>query len=107
MRGADRICDEELWQGTAKSSVGHLSQILWAQAKDEGLKVAINWQDADSSSAKGFLYSFPNEQESKVMLCGGHVGRAHGKRLEELKTCLHLVKGSSPYTNHTFLQLNQ
>ena len=52
---------------------------------NEGLKVAINWQDADSSSAKGFRYSFSNEQESKVMLCGGHVGRAHGKRLEELK----------------------
>ena len=86
MRGADRICDEELWKGTAKAAEGHLSQKLWAKAKEEGLKVAINWQDADSSSAKGFRYSFSNEQESKVMLCGGHVGRAHGKRLEELKT---------------------
>ena len=26
MRGADRICDEDLWQGTAKSAEGHLSQ---------------------------------------------------------------------------------
>ena len=85
MRGADRICDEELWQGTAKSAEGHLSQKLWAQAKEEGLKVEINWQDVDSSSAKGFRYSFPSEQESRVMLCGGHVGRAHGKKLEELK----------------------
>ena len=48
MRGADRICDEDLWQGTAKSAEGHLSQQLWAQAKEEGLKVEINWQDADS-----------------------------------------------------------
>ncbi|XP_068705034.1 uncharacterized protein [Montipora foliosa] len=85
MRGADRICDEDLWQGTAKSAEGHLSQKLWAQAKEEGLNVAINWQDADSSSAKGFRYSFSNEQESRVMLCGGHVGRAHGKKLEDLK----------------------
>ena len=85
MRGADRICDEDLWQGTAKSAEGHLSQHLWAQAKEQGLKVEINWQDADSSSAKGFRYSFSNEQESRVMLCGGHVGRAHGKKLEELK----------------------
>ena len=28
MRDADRICDEELWQGAAKSSEGYLSQIL-------------------------------------------------------------------------------
>ena len=33
MRGTDRICDEELWEGTAKSVEGHLSQILWAKAK--------------------------------------------------------------------------
>ena len=93
MRDADRICDEELWQGAAKSSEGYLSQILWATAKDQGLKVGINWHDADSSSAKGFRYSFPNEQESKVMLCGSHVGRAHGKRLEELKTMSSLSEG--------------
>ena len=33
MRGADTICDEELWQGTAKSAEGHLSEVLWAKAK--------------------------------------------------------------------------
>ena len=86
MRGADTICDEELWQGTAKSAEGHLSEVLWAKAKEEGLKVEVNWQDADSSSAKGFRQSFSNEQESRIMLCGGHVGRAHGKKLDELKT---------------------
>lgn len=85
MRGADRICDEDLWEGTATSAEGHLSQKLWVQAKEEGMKVEINWQDADSSSAKGFRYSFSNEQESRVMLCGGHVGLAHGKEMEEIK----------------------
>ena len=105
MPGADRICDEELWKGTAKAAEGHLSQNLWAKAKEEGLKVAINWQDADSTSAKGFRYSFSNEQESKVTLCGGHVGRAHGKRLEDLKTissftptCFTLHKAEFPAT---------
>ena len=49
------------------------------------MKVEINWQDADSSSAKGFRYSFSNEQESGVMLCRGDVGRARGKKLEEIK----------------------
>ena len=63
-----------------------MAQILWAKAKEEGLRVEVNWQDADSSSSKGFRYSYSNEQESKVMLCGRHVGRAHGKKLQELKT---------------------
>ena len=76
MRGADNICDDELWKGTAKTAEGHLAQVLWAKAKDEELVAEVNWQDADSSSAKGFRYSFPNQLQSKVMLCGGHVGRA-------------------------------
>ena len=85
MRKGDTVCDEELWQGTAKSAEGHLSEVLWAKAKEEGLKVEVSWQDADSSSAKGFRQSYSNEQESRIMLCGGHVGRAHGKKLEELQ----------------------
>ena len=80
------ICDEELWQGTAQSAEGHLSGVLWAKAKEEGLKVEVNRLDADSSSAKGFRQSYSNEQESKIILCGGNVGRAHWKKLEELKT---------------------
>ncbi|CAH3019398.1 unnamed protein product [Porites evermanni] len=86
MRGADQICNEELWQGTSKAGEGHLAQVLWAKVKDEGFQVEVNWQDADSSSAKGFWYSFENEQDSRIMLCGGHVGRAHGKKLAELQT---------------------
>ena len=86
MRGAGNICDEDLWEGPAKAVEGHLRQKLPAKAYEEGLKVAINWQDADASSAKGFRYSFSIEQESKIMLCGGHVGRAHGKRLDDLKS---------------------
>lgn len=93
MRGADNICNEELWQGTSKAAEGHLAQVLWGKAKEEGLKVEVNWQDADSSSAKGFRYSFSDEQESKIMLCGGHVGRAHGKKLQELQTKSSFSKG--------------
>ena len=107
MRGADRICDEELWEGTAKSAEGHLSQVLWAKAKEEDLKIEVNWQDADSSSAKGFRYSFSNEQESKIMLCGGHVGRAHGKRWRTLKNCHHFPQHILPCTNQNFLQFNR
>ena len=102
MRGADRICDDELWKGTAKAAEGNLSQKIWAKAKEEGLKVAINWQDADSSSAKGFRYSFSHKHESKVM-CGGHVG----KGWRNLKVCHPLLQHILPCTNQNFLQLNQ
>jgi len=93
MRGANRICNEKLWQETAKAAEGHLAQLLWAKAKEEVLKVEVNWQDADSSSAKGFQYSFANEQESRIMLCGGHVGRAHGKKLQELQKMTSFTSG--------------
>ena len=86
MTGAETICNEEFWQGTAEAADGHLSEVLWAMAKDEGLNVEVNWQDADSCSARRFCQSCSNEQESKIMLCRDHVGRAQGKKLEELKT---------------------
>ena len=37
------------------------------------------------------------------MLCGGHVGRVHGKRLEELKG----MSPTLPSTSHNFLLFNQ
>lgn len=42
MRGADQICNEELWQGTSKAGEGHLAQVLWAKAKDEGFQVELD-----------------------------------------------------------------
>jgi hypothetical protein len=86
MRGADNICGEELWQGTENVAEGHLAQIIWAKVKEEGLKVEVKWQDADASSATGFRYSFPNESDFKIMLCGGHVGRQDAD-----SSCLHLA----------------
>ena len=38
MRGADTICNEELWEGTSKAAEGHLAQVLWAKAKEKGFK---------------------------------------------------------------------
>ena len=43
------------------------------------MDVAIHWQDADSSSAKAVREIFPT---AEIMLCGGHVGRAHRKTPE-------------------------
>jgi len=67
------------------------------------MNVEVNWQDADLSSAKGFRYSYNNEQQSKIMLCGGHVGWAHGKKVQELQNMtsfssdfFNLYKGDFP-----------
>ena len=81
MRGSNNICDSDLWEGTSKAAEGHLAEVCFTKAKEEGMVVAINWQDADSSSAKSFRYVFPDNSLSRVMLCGGHVGRAHGNNL--------------------------
>ena len=44
------------------------------------MDVTIQWQDADSSSAKAVREIFP---KAEIMLCGGHSGRAHRKILEK------------------------
>ena len=86
MRGCDSIIDEELYLGTAKSAEGYLAGTLFQQACDEGCKIEINWQDQDSSSEKSFHCVFGPQTSARVMKCGGHVGRAHGHALKDLKT---------------------
>lgn len=83
MRGSDDIVDEPLYPGTSKSAEGHMASLLFQRASDEGVNVYVNWQDSDSSSAKAVKDVYPNAQ---IMHCAGHVGRAHGNRLAELKT---------------------
>ena len=55
--------------------------MLLQTAKDEGINIAIHWQDADSSSIKSVNEIFP---EAVLMICGGHAGRAHLKQLQKL-----------------------
>lgn len=85
MRGSNNICDAELWKGTSKAAEGHLAHVLFRKAKEEGMVVARHWQDVDSSSAKSFCHIFPDGALSQVMLCGDHVGQAHGNNLKEYK----------------------
>jgi len=70
-----------LYEGTAKGAEGHAASIAFGKAKDEGMHIEVQWQDGDSSAAKSFTQHYP---DSQVMLCGGHVARAHTKRLGEL-----------------------
>ena len=81
MRGADK---DKLYHGTSKGAEGFAASIAFKAAKEEGMHIEVQWQDGDSSSAKSFREHYSDEERSKVMLCGGHVARAHTKQLTEL-----------------------
>ena len=83
MRGKG-VGESQLYCGTAKGAEGHAANIAFSQAKQEGMHIEVQWQDGDSSSAKSFRQHFPDEEKSQVILCGGHVARAHTKRLGDL-----------------------
>ena len=51
-KGRDKIVEGDLYLGTSKSAEGYAARITFQRAKEEGMDVAIHWQDADSSSAK-------------------------------------------------------
>ena len=53
---------------------------LSKKAKEEGINIAIHWQDADSSS-NAMTEHFP---DAEIMICCGHAGKAHKKQLEKL-----------------------
>lgn len=80
MKGSDDVVEEDLYEGTAKSMEGVLAGECYGQAKEEGCKVEVVWQDGDSSSSKSVLDHYP---DGKVYKCGGHVGRAYTNNLKE------------------------
>lgn len=86
MRGADSIIEDNLYEGTAKSAEGYLAAVLFQKAREEGCKILTNWQDQDSSSEKSFREVFGEGTSARVMKCGGHIGRAHGHALKDLKS---------------------
>ena len=78
-KGRDDIIKEELYQGTSKGAEGYAARLTFKKAKDKGMIIAIQWQDADFSSAKAVTDHFPN---AEIMM---HAGRAHKKQLEKLQ----------------------
>ena len=60
------------YQGTSRSAEGHLAQLVFEEAKADGMNIAVHWQDEDSTSAKCLLNVFP---DCKMMLCAGHAAR--------------------------------
>ena len=75
-KGSDNVIEEELYKGTSKSAEGYAARLTFRRAKEEGMQVAVHWQDADSSSAKAVSEVFP---DAEIMICGGHAGCAHKK----------------------------
>ena len=81
MRGKDGVVEDELFEGTAKFMEGIPAEECYKEARDEGCKVEVVWQDGDSSSAKSVQKYHP---DGKIFKCGGHVGRAYFNQLKEL-----------------------
>ena len=78
-KGRTDVVGEELYLGTSKSAEGYAAMLMFEKAKEDGMHVAIQWQDADSSSANSLSAVFP---DAEIMICAGHSGRAHRKVLE-------------------------
>ena len=56
MRGKDGVLEDELFEGTAKSMEGILAEECYKEARDEGCKVEVVWQDGDSSAALAVIF---------------------------------------------------
>ena len=74
-KGSDDVVEGGLYPGTSKSAEGYAASITLQRAKEDGMEVAVHWQDAHSS-AKSVREVYPDAQ---IMICGGHAGRAHRK----------------------------
>ena len=70
-KGSDDVVEGGLYPGTSKFDEGYAASITFQRAKEEGMEVAVHWQDADSSSAKPVREVYPDAQ---IMICGGHAG---------------------------------
>ena len=84
MRGNDNVIDDELFEGTTKAAAGHAAEIAFGLARDDNVHIEIHWQDGDSSSANSLRVYYPDETKTRVMLCGGHVARAHVHKLKKM-----------------------
>ena len=51
--GRDKIVKEE--RTTTKSAEGYVARLTFKKAKEEGIIIAVQWQDADSSSSNAVI----------------------------------------------------
>ncbi len=103
-RGRDSIVEDDLYLGKSKSSEGYAAGITFKRAAADGMNIEVQWQDSDSSSSKAVTEHFP---DAKVMICGGHAGRAHKKQLETLSKCKSFSKSYQGKHCKKFPQVNE
>ena len=56
----------------SKSGEGYAARVTFQKAKEEGMQIAVHWQDADSSSANAVRELFP---DAHIIICGDHAQR--------------------------------
>ena len=98
-KGSDDVVEGGLYPGTFKSAEGYAANITFQRGKEEGMEVAVHWQDANSSSAKSVREVYP---DAEIMICGGHAGRAHGKMFEKRQKDKHLTQAQIEKYKDTF-----
>ena len=60
------------------------AEIAFCLARDYNVHIEVHWQDGDSSSANSLRVYYPDETTTRVMLCSGHVARAHINKLKKM-----------------------
>ena len=70
-----------LYEGTSASMEGAAAKEIFAKMKEDGMNIAVHWQDADSTAEKEVRKHFGDVTK----LCGGHYNRAHYNLLKKMK----------------------
>ena len=102
MRGCDSIISDEPYAGTAKSAEKYVAGVPFKQAKQEGCKIEVNWQDQDFSSKKSFHAVFHKQASTHVIKCGGHVEQAHANALKDIEIQKEIHITISKHRKHSF-----
>ena len=68
-----------LYEGTSKSMEGVAARGIFTKMKEEGMTIAVHWQDADSTAEKEVQKHFGDVTK----LCGGHYTCAHYNQLKK------------------------
>ena len=61
---------------------GHAAASVLRRAKQDGMNIALHWQDDSSSASQSFRVFFP---DAKIMLCGGNATRTHQSMFKNLQ----------------------
>ena len=83
-----------------KPAEGHAAEIAFGLARDDNVHIEVHWQDGESSSGNSLPVYYPDKTKTRVMLCGGHVGRAHIKTLcclTQVILTLNILGSNKPY----------